>query len=302
MRRRAGVMAALGFLLGASAAGAALRVETVPEHPCPGEIFLVRAAGAEAAQQEPLEVRFGARAFALWPSEGATWEGLAVVDREETAPQRDLLLVRAGAPAEPPLGVHEVVFGVREYAVQRITGVDESKVTLSPRDEERTNRENKLILSVLAGRTPERLWTGPAQLPAAGEINGRFGVRREYNGKLRGYHNGVDIAAPRGAPVRATAAGRVALVGDYFMTGHTVVLDHGLGLYSAYFHLDSVAVAPGDAVASGATLGSVGSTGRSTGPHLHWGVYVSGVRGDPETFLLVGARTANGGAQGQKMP
>jgi murein DD-endopeptidase MepM/ murein hydrolase activator NlpD len=188
-------------------------------------------------------------------------------------------------------GVHELQIRSRDYGVQNIS-VDESMVTLSAHNQKRVDMENATILAVLAQRSPDRLWSTPFKMPVPGDITGPFGVRRVYNGKPKGYHNGVDISAPRGTPVTAPAGGRVVLVGDYFMTGRTVVLDHGLGLHTAYFHMDSAAVVEGEVLEAGAVVGLVGSTGRSTGAHLHWGVYVSGVRGDPESMLDASAGIA----------
>ena len=98
-----------------------------------------------------------------------------------------------------------------------------------------------------------------------------FGSRRIINGQPRSPHPGIDFAAPRGTPVVAANSGRVALLGDYFFPGRLVALDHGLGLYTLYFHLDTVTVTDGERVERGQTVGTVGSTGRATGPHLHFG-------------------------------
>jgi murein DD-endopeptidase MepM/ murein hydrolase activator NlpD len=103
-------------------------------------------------------------------------------------------------------------------------------------------------------------------------------------------HGGTDYAAPTGTPVVAVNSGRVALVGDFFFPGRLVAIDHGLGLYTLYFHLDSVAVSQGDRVERGQTVGTVGATGRATGPHLHFGAHVAGSRIDPATLLLLGVR------------
>jgi murein DD-endopeptidase MepM/ murein hydrolase activator NlpD len=118
--------------------------------------------------------------------------------------------------------------------------------------------------------------------PAAGT---GFGARRIINGQARSPHGGIDYSAPRGTPVVAANAGRVALVAEFFFPGRLVVLDHGLGLYTLYFHLDTASVTEGERLERGQTLGSVGATGRATGPHLHFGAQVGAARVDPATLL-----------------
>lgn len=301
--RRAGraVAWALGMLmLAAGPAAPSVGVETVPERPSPGQVFRVRVQGAEPRGQ--VEVRLGNRSFALWPAGPEAWEGLAALDRDEAAPSRELFVVDLLPQGEQLLALGELAVEPREYGTQEIR-VDESMVTLSPAAQERADRENAVIRTAFNARSAEKLWAAPFGWPTPGEVSGPYGVRRVYNGKPKSYHNGVDIAAPRGAAVTASAPGRVALVGDYFYTGHTVFVDHGLGLFTAYFHLDSAAVVEGEQVEAGTILGLVGSTGRSTGPHLHWGVYLSGLRVDPGSLLLAtgasvvaGAAAAEGGA------
>ena len=107
-------------------------------------------------------------------------------------------------------------------------------------------------------------------MPVEGRITGVYGSQRILNGEPRQPHYGIDIAAPRGTPVLAPAAGRITLVRDLYFSGWTILMTHGLGLNSAFLHLDSVTVAEGDTVPRGGIIGTVGSTGRSTGPHLDW--------------------------------
>jgi murein DD-endopeptidase MepM/ murein hydrolase activator NlpD len=110
------------------------------------------------------------------------------------------------------------------------------------------------------------------------------------NGQTRAPHTGVDYAAPRGTPVLAANGGRVALVADFFFPGRLVVLDHGLGLYSLYFHLEEASVVEDERVHGGQPIGTVGATGRATGPHLHFGIHVGGARLDPATLLTLPLR------------
>ena len=128
----------------------------------------------------------------------------------------------------------------------------------------------------------ERRWTGPFGLPlekTAARDN--FGARRILNGQKRAPHNGVDFSAPVGTPVEAPAPGRVALAEDLYFSGGTVILDHGGGLFTSYFHLSKIDVAEGDVVEPGRRLGAVGATGRVTGPHLHWSARLAGARINP---------------------
>lgn len=135
--------------------------------------------------------------------------------------------------------------------------------------------------------TPERLWSGPLVRPSSGEVTTEYGVQRYYNGKFADdyYHRGVDYAAATGSAVVAPAAGYVRLVGreaeGFEVHGNTVGLDHGQGVLSIMIHLSRIGVKEGEFVKAGQVIGGVGSTGASTGPHLHWGLYVHGVSVDP---------------------
>ncbi|NEP03743.1 MULTISPECIES: M23 family metallopeptidase [Okeania] len=142
--------------------------------------------------------------------------------------------------------------------------------------------------------TPEKFWNGPFIRPNQGPVSTIYGVRRYYNGEFAEnyYHRGVDYADYNGSPVVAPAAGRVALVGlesqGFEIHGNTVGIDHGQGVTSIFIHLSRINVKEGDFVKAGQLIGAVGSTGASTGPHLHWGLYVSGQAVDPVPWRYEG--------------
>ena len=129
-------------------------------------------------------------------------------------------------------------------------------------------------------------WSGPWLRPVAGPDNGRFGAMRSYNGQPpTGWHHGHDIAADHGDPVVAPAPARVAWAGELVIHGIGVILDHGAGVYSGYWHLSLIAVEVGQELAAGDWLGNIGVTGLTTGPHLHWEVIVRGQDVDPLQWL-----------------
>ena len=195
--------------------------------------------------------------------------------------------------AAGPDGVIERALRVaaREYATQRLDGLPPRLVSPAAADLERIRREQAAVDAARAAVSDLDGFRGPFRWPAVGPITGVYGSRRVLNGEPRQPHYGVDIAAPEGAPVTAPAAGRVTLAEpDLFFSGGTVILDHGLGVSSSFLHLRDIAVAVGRRLAAGERFAAVGSTGRSTGPHLDWRMNWGAVRLDPQ--LLAGPMPA----------
>lgn len=164
-------------------------------------------------------------------------------------------------------------------------------ITLSPNQQDLgTDHEFDRVDAFKQLITPEKYWSGPFLRPSDGWVSSEYGFRRYYNGVFAEnyYHRGVDYAAPIGSPVIAPAAGRVALTGEvaagFELHGNTIGIDHGQGVASIFIHLNSIDVQEGDFVEAGQTIGTIGSTGASTGPHLHWGLYVNGVAVDPSPW------------------
>jgi len=167
-----------------------------------------------------------------------------------------------------------------DYAVQHLK-LPKNKVDLDSKTLKRVRLEQKEMSKAFLHIGTQPLWNSAFLEPVKGSITGRFGSRRVINGQSKSPHSGEDIAAPQGTPVHAINTGTVVATMDHFFSGKGVVIDHGLGLFSMYFHLSAIDVQPGQALNKGDALGKVGATGRATGPHLHWGIRLNGARVNP---------------------
>lgn len=176
----------------------------------------------------------------------------------------------------------------RKFHVQRLT-LPKEMVELDEPTERRALAEAARLKSLWEGGAGERFWRGRFILPLESSPEGSgYGARRIINGLPRSPHAGTDYSADSGTPVRASNRGVVAMIDEMFFPGRLVILDHGLGLFTLYFHLESVGVTPGETVEKGQEIGRVGATGRATGPHLHFGVQLRHARLDPETLIQLG--------------
>ena len=150
-----------------------------------------------------------------------------------------------------------------------------------------TVTKSALLDAVWKAPVRERLWTTAFVPPVPGQANSAFGTRSIFNGKRRSAHGGADFVSPSGTPVRAPNAGHIVVARDLYFSGNTLVIDHGLGLFSTLAHLSAIDAREGDGVSAGQVVGRVGATGRVTGPHLHWAVRAGGARIDPLAVLAL---------------
>ena len=230
------------------------------------------------------EGRLGSEKIYFYPGDTGAFAALVGADLE-TKPGPAKIVVsgttQAGAPwaTEIPLKIKAKAFKSESFAVAQ--EFDQ----LSPDVLERIRREQEQFARAFAVSAPQRWWLRPFVGPLPKEITSSFGYRRVINGTPRAPHTGVDLKAAMETPVLAANHGRVVLLGDFFYSGKSVVLDHGGGLFTVYFHLSEFKAGDGAEVRKGDVIALSGMTGRVTGPHLHWGARMNGARIDP--FQLV---------------
>ncbi len=218
--------------------------------------------------------------------------------RVMTVQDHDKWLAIVGIPLETPPGQlrltitsragkgreEDIDVAAKAYAEQHLTVKNRRHVHPTGADMQRIERERGIKEKMKASWRPEAPDLSFVA-PIDGRRSGSFGLRRFFNGEPRRPHSGMDIATPRGTPVRAPSPGRVLYTGNFFFSGNMVYLDHGSGLISLYAHLDRIRVRPGQDVGKGEIIGDVGATGRVTGPHLHWTVYLNGTAVNPALFV-----------------
>lgn len=203
------------------------------------------------------------------------------VGRDASGP----LVVQIAPPGAAAVA-YRIAVTPRDWPIERIEGVPPQTVNPPPAIAARIEREQAEVTAARARNDARADFAQAFVWPAQGRISGRFGNQRVYNGTPRAAHSGMDIAAPAGTPVKAPAAGIVTFAKPgLYLTGGTVLLDHGHGVSSNFLHLSRLDVRVGDRIEQGQVIGAVGATGRATGPHLHWGMNWFDVRIDPLLLL-----------------
>jgi murein DD-endopeptidase MepM/ murein hydrolase activator NlpD len=217
-------------------------------------------------------------------------EAILGVDLEKAPGTYPLLLHVQVTGGKPEACTLQIPVHAGKFATEKLQ-VGKEFVEPSPEQIQRANEERDKLRAIFDQVTPEKLWDGDFRVPLDGvTTGGNFGKRRVLNGQPGSPHSGVDFPALTGTPVHAAQRCRVALAQELFFSGNTVVVDHGLGIYTFYGHLSEIDVKPGDELQSGQVLGKVGATGRVTGPHLHWGLTVERARVNPlQLVKLLGA-------------
>ena len=229
--------------------------------------------------QKGTEVTFDKQAIAIFPYNN-TWIAMAGIPLNAKPGNYEFSI-------KHHIGISlntSVTVKAKKYEEQHLTIANKRKVNPTKEDMKRINKESVRKAKAKSLRT-ESIPNVDFIWPADGRISSVFGLRRFFNGQERKPHNGLDIAAAVGTPVMATANGTVIDAGDFFFSGNMIYIDHGQGIISLYAHMDRIDVKPGDTVKQGQLIGTVGQTGRATGPHLHFAVFANKTLIDPVYML-----------------
>lgn len=237
-----------------------------------GNTLRIRAAG------NAVSARMNDRTVRLFPGDGGAVGLMPIAVEQKPGEYKIELLDKDGkSVGSLPVRVLDAHFPRQNVVI----GQSLAELKPSPGETETTNAFRNNV-------SETRYWAEPLELPVRGCMTSPFGVQRYMNGKPTGnFHGGLDQRSPAGAPVHAVAGGIVKVVAEWNLHGRTVGIDHGQGLESMYLHMSKLAVAEGATVKKGDVVGYVGSTGRSTAPHLHWSLYANGVPVNPRDWVQV---------------
>lgn len=253
----------------------AMKVIVKPKEVIPGDVFILQ---VETDRAKPAEAEFLGIKIPLYPAKGNQLVAMVPVDID-TAPAKYKVNVTVGDDR------HKAEITVRRHTFRTIKlTLPEEKVTLSPENEARAVREAELLNKIWPEYTVP-VWNGRFISPTNSDVSTAFGVKRIMNEKKTSVHKGTDFRGAAGDPVKAINSGTVVLTEDLFFGGNTLIVDHGMGLYSVYMHLSKFSVSKGERISKSQVVGSVGSTGRASGPHLHMSVRLNGMSINPESLF-----------------
>jgi len=272
------LISAIPFAQSSQRSNSAFRL-SIPEGPWfQGDIVQVSASSQHPIQE--IQASFANHKISFFPdSTRQQWNALVGIDMH-TKPGRHIIRGTVGYHDHTSARFEESLEILpKEFPEERVE-VDEEYVTPSAENVKRAEAETRRLEALWKTSSPVKLWQGNFIQPAKGKVTSPFGARRLLNDKPSSPHSGVDLAASAGIPVMAANSGQVVVADELFFSGNTVVIDHGLGLYTIYAHGSKLLVKDGQAVKKGQVIGRVGSTGRTTGAHLHWGCRLHGARVD----------------------
>jgi murein DD-endopeptidase MepM/ murein hydrolase activator NlpD len=247
--------------------------------PRPGGVAIVSLSVVDASSDSSPKVSFAGSRALVFQKNGYWFTAVGLPLSQEPGTATLQVMTASGVERDLSIEVHE-----HTYREQRLT-VKKSYVDLSQEQLDRVIADRKIIDAALQDFREVPLTGVRLVVPADGPKSSSFGLRRFFNDKPRSPHSGMDIAAPQGAKVVAAGVGIVTATGDYYFNGNTVFVDHGQGFVTMYCHLSKIAVDDGQVVGAGEPIGEVGSTGRVTGAHLHFGTYLNGNAVDPAIFI-----------------
>ena len=253
-----------------------LHITLSPHKVNPGDVFVIKVTGAKAAS--PAFASMGGNEFLFSSCGKGCSMAIGAVDIN-TKPRAYTVSVKMGDR------VKKIKLYVKRKSFPKIhLTLPEGKVSPGAEDLRRIRDENKRLAEIFQTAS-EKIWNGDFLLPVDHSISTVFGVKRIMNRKRTSIHRGMDIRGRKGDDIRASNDGKVVLAEELFFGGNTVILDHGQGIYTIYMHLSKFEVNVGDTVSKGDVIGLVGSTGRATGPHLHFGAKVAGVSVNPASLI-----------------
>ena len=209
-------------------------------------------------------------------------DGKFVVGFEREAPLHQTLVVKLDNGQK---WQRDITLEKREYNIQRIDGLEQKMVSPPAEVTARIKQDNINVANARSGNTDLDALFTRFEWPAKGVISGVYGSQRILNGVPKWPHYGLDIANETGTPVYAPVDGVVTMADDLYYSGNTLILDHGMCVFSTFLHMDTITVEVGETVKQGEQIGTIGSTGRSTGPHLDWRINLGNTRLDPQTII-----------------
>ena len=263
-----------------------VRVIVPPEPVTEGAFFLAQVQGDPGTTLLGVETDFNGRTIPFF-ADGTGYSALIGVAVDTKAGEAALNLV-----VKTDKGIlkktAKVIVKAGQFPSEILT-VAPRKVQPLKKDLPRIQRETVLINKAYSESDAKKYWDPPTIMPIENPVTSIFGSKRVYNGVKQSAHYGTDLRAPVGSPIKAPLSGRVALAMNLFFTGNTIILDHGYGFFTIYGHMSKLHVKAGAHIQKGEIMGLSGATGRVSGPHLHWGVNLHGVKIDPMA-LVVGLR------------